>query len=165
MPDAPPPPATPPRHLFAWTLVALGVLVLPVLIFVATRAVFVRVSGNTADTPSLRKMRDIGIALHRYAAEHDGHYPASLADLGRDQTPPADLAPIPGSPFEYLYSGKGLSDHTAANGTVLVYEPPGMNDAHGSHVLYADGTIAFIPAKELAEEIDRGRPPAGPPPE
>jgi hypothetical protein len=157
-----PPPA---RHLVRWTLVVLGILGLPVLIYIATRAVFQHIVRPPDDTPSTRKLHEISVALHRFAQEHNGEYPGSLADLGRGQNPPVDLSTIPGGRDDYLFPGKGLADQTAANGTVLVYEPITANRGRGSHVLYADGTETFIAAKDLDDELQRGRPPTQAPPE
>ena len=164
MPDAAPPP---PRHPFRWLLVAVGVLALPVVIILATRAVFRHVVQPPDDSPATRKLQDISHALHRYAHAHDGGYPGSLAALARDQHLPDDLATVPttapGGPYEFVYLGAGLADQTAANGRVLAYDPPAANGGRGSHVLYADGTDAWVPADELQTELDHSNPPPPPP--
>ncbi len=164
--DVPAPP--PPRHLLRWFGVTLCILALPVLIFAATRAVFSRLVQPPADTPAARKLREIGHALHRYAEAHEGAYPKSLADLARDQKLPDDLSTVPtaapGGPYDFVYVGGKLSDQTAANGSVLLYDPPAANGGLGSHVLYADGSDTWIPADNLRMELDRSRAP-GPPPE
>jgi len=169
MSDDPTTAAPPRRHPVLWALVALGILALPVGIILGVLSAYEHVLRPTIDTPSTRRLHEIGQALHRYAQDHGGRYPASLAALAEDQGLPPDLATVPatmapGGPFEYVYLGGGLSEQTTANGTVLAYEPPAANDGRGSHVLFGDGTDTWVAAADLQGELDRGKAP-GPPPE
>jgi len=167
MPDDPT--AAPPRRRpLLWGLVALGILALPAAIILAVLTAYQHVIRPTEDTPSTRRLHEIGQALHRYAQDHGGRYPGSLAALAADQALPPDLPTVPttapGGPFEYAYLGGPQSEQTTTNGTVLAYEPPAANGGRGSHVLYADGTETWVAAADLQAELDRGRAP-GPPPE
>ena len=161
-------PTPPPRHVFRWVLMALFVMALPAAIIVGVLKGYQHILRPTIDTPSTRRLHEIGQALHRYAQDHGGRYPGSLAALASDQGLPADLPTVPtsaaGGPFEYLYLGGPLSEQTTTNGTVLAYEPTAANGGRGSHVLYADGTDTWVAAADLEAELHRGQAP-GPPPE
>ncbi len=153
------------RTLALWLGVALAILGLPVIVFWVTLRVYHGI-GAPPETASTRRLHVIGDALHAFAQDHGGAYPTTLADLAAAQHLPADLptcpTDAPGGPFAYEYHGAGLGEGTAANGTVLAYEPPAANGDRGSHLLYADGTVVWVAAPNLENELFRGRPPERP---
>ncbi len=162
------PSAAPParRRLAAWVLLAVGILVLPVGIMVGVVSAFHRFAPPPEDTPSTRRLHQIGDALRRYADAHAGAYPPSLEALVAAEHLPADLpvcpTPAPGGPYRYRYVADGLNVRMATNGTVLVYEDERTQPDRGSHVLYADGTDAWVIAPALPDELSHGRPPQDP---
>ena len=166
-----PPPAAAPsrpprRHVVRWVLVALLILATPAAIFTGVLTLYRHLMSTAEDTPGTRRLHQIGVAIQAYAQDHGGAYPDSLADLATAQGLPADL-PIcptsaPGGPYEYLYKGRGLGERSAANGTVLVYEPPAVNGGTGSHLLYADGSQVWVAKVNLDDELYRGRGPDKP---
>ena len=164
-PPAPAPARAPRRHVLRWVLVVGVILATPAVIFTGVLTLYRHIMANAEDTPSTRRLHQIGLALHTYAQDHGGAYPDSLADLAVAQGLPADLptcpSAAPGGPYEYVYKGHGLGEQRAANGTVLVYEPIAANGDAGSHLLYADGTQVWVATVNLDNELFRGRGPPG----
>ena len=161
-----PAPATRPRRSpLRWLPVVLLILALPVLIFAGMRFVFRRLVPPV-DTAGVRQLRVVGQAVRRFAQEHNGVYPPSLAAMVDAGTLPADARDCPptadGTRVPYVYpafAAAGLREQTVTNGTVLAYEPLAAGDAGGSAVLYADGSVTWISADALTDELDHGKPP------
>ena len=160
----PPAPASP-SQLLNWLLVAAGILALPAVVFAVVLGVYRHLSPPPVETPSTRRLHQIGQGFRAYAQDHGGAYPPSLSALARAEHLPADLSTCPsdapGGPFEYVYpiQNKGLAEQTTPNGTVMAYEPPEANGGRGSHLLYADGSLVWVAAANLDNELRTGRPP------
>jgi hypothetical protein len=163
--DAPTPPAR--RSPLRWLPVIAVILLIPVLIFGSITYLFRHVVSPAADTPAARQLQHVGVALRTFAAAHGGGYPDDLATLVREGTLTADQlacppdAGVPGGPFPYVYLGRGLSEQTVANGTVLAYDPIAAHAGRGSTLLFGDGSTTWVTADELPKELEHGRPPAG----
>jgi hypothetical protein len=95
--------------------------------------------------PTRTKLRQIGMALNVYAANHAGKYPDALADLAPiflkdDVLVDADS----GKPFEYLGKGK---DTTAPGTDAIAYSSAGSGL---SQVLLKNGSVVLFTAERLA---------------
>ena len=161
LPDADSPP---PRSRLRSALAIVGMVVLvvalPVLIFAAVHRIFGHLSRAT-ENANTRQLHRVGLAVRQWADDHGGTYPPSLADLVDARLMPAALLAIPGTGGRdrYTYLGDGLTERTAANGTVLAYEPKGANEGHGNALLFADGGTAWVAADRLALELKDGTAP------
>lgn len=98
-------------------------------------------------------LTEIGRALRRYAADHDGSYPASLADLSPDyierHTPlhcPLQRENDPGA--GYLFPAAGAEDPPEDSIAVCDDRPRHRNDT-GGLVLRADGSVEWMPAPKM----------------
>jgi type II secretory pathway pseudopilin PulG len=112
-------------------------------------------------------LRQISIALQVYAAGNNGNYPDTLARLVSSNLLPAStlvcpatdhtVAPgatpqlqagnlVQGKSVSYVYIGSGMTTAAGANPqTVILYEPLENHGASkGTHVLYANGSMAFL---------------------
>jgi prepilin-type processing-associated H-X9-DG protein len=92
----------------------------------------------------------IGLAMTRYAKDHDDKLPTSLNELrayvdnprtfvcpsARDQSNPN---------YEIVAGGQKLADVVATPGAMLLRENP-ANHRVGGHVLFADGHVQWVPA-------------------
>lgn len=153
----PPPRRSPAASFVRWLPIILLVLATPVLIFAGVRVAFRRLSART-DTPGVRQLHEVGVAVRRYAQEHGGNYPAELGDLiGPGGLTPA-MTVCPGTHVRYVYQGGRSSEKQVTNGFVLAYEPPEANGGRGSAVLYADGSASWVDRGDLDDELNRGKP-------
>ncbi len=129
----------------AFVSLILAVIVLPPMS--AARAAQVQL--NCASN-----LRQISIQLQVYAANNNGQFPDSISALVSSNLLKAELFHCPaigsqttnGTRTSYIYLGKGMTTAAASNPqTVIVYEPLENHGAtKGMHVLYANGTIAFV---------------------
>ncbi|HWV98537.1 MAG TPA: hypothetical protein VNZ64_02475 [Candidatus Acidoferrum sp.] len=103
----------------------------------------------------------IGIRCREYAAEHNGHFPNTWADLGpleKGSTwdrvfrcPGADHAPGAWDKLDlwsdyHLLPGRSTNDPPT---TVLVIEPLANHSSKGANVLFVDGSTAWWPASQV----------------
>ncbi len=112
-------------------------------------------------------LRQIGVSIGRYAAEHGGRYPDQLEELfAYDLTPAtlicpsstetaaigattqAVLADLHAGPHcSYIYLGKGLTTATPST-TVVALESVANHNQAGGEVLYADGHVDWCVAND-----------------
>ena len=153
------PPRPPLVAALRWLPLVLLIFAIPVAIFLGWRVIFRR--ANAADdTPGVRQLKAVGVALRRYAADHGGAYPPTLAAL---ELPPKQIVcPTDGEPLVYAAQGKGWTEQQVTNGTILAYEPSSADDNHGSAILFADGSVSWVDAMDLKDELDHGKPPKPP---
>ena len=117
-------------------------------------------------------LRQIGQAIGLYAQGHGGQYPPSLAVLFATEDITAEVmicasstdeksaaaemkgveaevaaaeANAPGHKhcLSYVYVGKGLTDKTATEKTIVAYEPLENQAGQGVNVLFGDGHVEF----------------------
>ena len=157
-PHTPLPRRSPIASFVRWLPIVLLILATPVLIFAGVRVAFRHLSART-DTPGVRQLHEVGVAVRRYAQEHGGTYPAELGDLVGPGGLSAAMTVCPGTRVPYTYQGGRWSEQQVTNGFVLAYEPPGANGDRGSAVLYADGSASWVDRTDLDEELKRGKPP------
>ncbi len=120
-----------------------------------------RETANRAKCAS--NLHQIGLAILLYQQDHAGQYPDTLGRLveneqigaevfvcpsSNDEKSPADkpeaiAADIDAGPAKhhcsYLYFGRGLTDKTVADTTVIACDVPDDHDRDGVNVLYGDG--------------------------
>ena len=115
----------------------------------------------------------IGQGILLYQVDHGGRYPDTLGqivDPGGPVTPGALVCPAAdqtaadgpttravaaavdggGGHCSYVYVGRGLTEKTVTDTTVVAYEPV-ANHGDGGHVLYGDGHADWVAAGPLAE--------------
>ena len=132
------------------------------------------------------RLQQIGYALNAFAsADPQSRYPDGLEALIVSGAIPADALICPGSAdapapgvtrgdqasalasqpghLSYVYAARGMAlDATAVAESVLAHESPGHH-SDGIHVLFLDGTVAFVhksQAAQLIAEIKAGQNPS-----
>src|SRR4051794_31010393 len=125
-------------------------------------------------------LRQIGQAIALYAQGHGGQYPASLAVLFSTEDITAEVMICASSNDEksaatdmkgvesevaaaegntsghkhclsYVYAGKGLTERTATEKTIVAYEPLENHDGQGANVLFGDGHVEFFSKEQWAK--------------
>ncbi len=101
--------------------------------------------AKVSSDPARERLLEIGSLLQLATVERHGSFPEKLADVvpaGKLQAP---QDPAPDSPVDYEYV-TGLRV-TSPNG-IIVYERKGLQ-GDGRHVLYVDGSVAFLTEDEF----------------
>jgi prepilin-type processing-associated H-X9-DG protein len=122
-------------------------------------------------------LRQIGQAIALYAQGHGGQYPPSLAVLFSTEDISAEVMICASSSDEksaatdmkgveaevaaaegntpghkhclsYVYVGKGLTERTATERTIVAYEPLENHGGQGVNVLFGDGHVEFYSKAE-----------------
>lgn len=127
--------------------------------------------GDGADCPT--HFKKVDAALKAYANAHDGKFPDGLdalvaaglltadqliCDAGRETkavgTSNAEIAEHVRQPghCSYVYAGKGLTTQSPPE-CVLVYEPLDAHKQPGMSVLFADGRVQSIGARQAARAM------------
>jgi uncharacterized DUF497 family protein len=174
----PPSDSVPSRAILKPTLIIIGVLLVPLVIFASlhwTESVYDKSACKT-------NLEQIGRAVALYADENHGVYPDSFQTILRHEPisssaficPRTMTSPATGPTtrdtadnmtaehISYVYRGDGLTKSTANPGAVIAYEPL-SNHGDGLHVLYGDGHVDWIPAANAAAFLATVQP-AGPGP-
>lgn len=112
-------------------------------------------------------LRQIGQALRQYAIDdvREGKFPPDFETLLANSDLVAEVFLCPSSdswdgsqPLDitthasYLYLGAGLSDSVGAS-VVNAIEFEDNHNGEGAHVLYADGSVEFLPWPEVARKL------------
>lgn len=162
---------------FRWAVI--GIL-LTGLFFALLVPTMCRSSAVANRVKSSLNLRQLGLSLITYSADHNGHLPHDWADLilsGAELTPgvfvspssnddwaqgktPADWAPMLIDSTKhfcsYKYTGDGLSSDQAKDSkTILAFEPVDRNDGWGIHVLYGNGNVKWIALRNEGETKPR----------
>jgi prepilin-type processing-associated H-X9-DG protein len=126
---------------------------------------------------SMSNLRQIGLAMHMYANENRGRYPADLGTLAlMDLNPVVFVSPMGGktvpqnvvqgnaeqqkawinqnADYVYLGAGRGVNDPDTA-GTIVAYEKPETTRGQGTNILFADGHVEWLPVPMAMERIRR----------
>ena len=135
-------------------------------------------SPGQAREPAIRvkcasNLRQIGQGIQMYANEHRGMFPPSLDVVLSTQDLTSEVFVCPSSNHEraagpttqavvtnfranpnlhcsYVYTGAGLTSATATPKHVLAYEHATNHDSDGMNVLYGDGAVQWLNAKQSA---------------
>ena len=161
--------APPPRKMRGWVVVAAsvgGVALLVALLVLILRPPLNRAREQARRVQCAANMRQLGQAMFVYAIGNSGQFPDTLdkvlpfAGAGVFVCPSCNHTPAPGNTpqaqaanlyagghLSYVYVGAGLNTNgptVNAPTTVVLYEPL-TNHGDGSNVLYADGSVVFLP--------------------
>jgi len=158
-----------------------GVLLLVLLLVIVLLPPLSRAREQANRVKCASNMRQVGQAMFIYASVNGGAFPDRLDRLlsyiGSNTfvCPSCGDSPAPGQTpqiqannlyagghLSYAYVGAGLSTTTGpgtTSTTVVMYEPL-ANHKEGVNVLYADGSVAFIPAGAAQAMIASLPPPA-----
>lgn len=130
--------------------------------------------SKAAHTATVNRLKQIGLALRIYAADHADRFPPHLVEIlktpgdarvllhPRDSEPPppdlltqsrqARMAWIDQkSPFVYVLPGGSLKEIQSSQTTVLVYERPRPGEDSPVGVLFADGSVQSVAPAQLKE--------------
>ncbi|MHC4713153.1 MAG: hypothetical protein ACYTAN_07765 [Planctomycetota bacterium] len=107
------------------------------------------------ESPERERLLEMGGLLQLSSIERYGRFPEKLTDVIPAEKLQAPQDPDPTSPIDYEYVA-GLTAYSPG-GRILVYERAGLQ-ADGRHVLYVDGSVAFLTEEEFREA--QGLPPA-----
>lgn len=129
---------------------------------------------NTAACAS--NLHQIGLGILLYQQDHGGRYPDTLGELVELEgispacltCPAADDEPatgpttravvadlVAGGHLSYVYVGRGLTDNTVADDTVVCYEPLANHSGAGMNVLFGDGHAEWVPRAKAVGTVAR----------
>ena len=130
-----------------------------------------RLIENSHGVECRTNLKEIGIAVHKYAEAHDGDYPGDLAalvregyiaDLGILICPKSDDEPSDGVSADkwssYTYVKVTSWDKAHSTGAIPIAWDKVQQHISGScNVLYADAHVANAGYPDLAERLERSR--------
>lgn len=127
------------------------VIVLPAMRSAQERSIRVVCASN---------MKGVAISALVHARNHEGYLPSDLDILinSGDISPKQLQCPCQGNTADSCgyYYVSGL-DVNAPSSWIMIFEAPGNHSEEGGHVVYCDGTVEFLKAEKLKEEVDRFR--------
>ncbi len=128
------------------------------IVFAATRMLEAKnrtvVGLQEKDRICIDNLARIGVALRRYADEHEAKLPDSLADLYPDyvEDKKTFVCPVRGGKFEdfesdYEYGPEAFIDNPNVGEGAVAIEAPGLHPAPPGYtlILYADGHVERRP--------------------
>jgi prepilin-type processing-associated H-X9-DG protein len=156
---------------------AVGILVVGGMLISVMLPSLCRSSETANRVKCGSNLRQIGQAISLYAQSNGGQYPPSLAVLlsaeditaevmicassNDEKAAGADMKGVeaelaaaeansPGHKhcLSYVYVGKGLTEKTASERTIVAYEPLENHDGQGVNVLFGDGHVEFFSKAE-----------------
>jgi len=117
-------------------------------------------------------MRQIGQAIAMYANNHNGQFPDDLKTVLENEDLPTAVFVCPSSNdrvasvaattqataaglsqpghLSYLYLGKGLTNQTVTDDSVILYEPLTNHASAGMNVMFGDFHVEWLSAAEAA---------------
>lgn len=133
----------------AFTLVELLVVICVFLLMTTALTPFVKMAKDRSSRNRCAdNLREISLALHAYASEHDGAFPVSLSALCPNYISNEMVFDCPASKTtgttaaaEYEYTA-GLGEYSPAK-AVLVSDRAGNHGAAGKNIVLVDGTIKW----------------------
>ena len=159
---------------------AVGILVVGGMLISVMLPSLCRASETANRVKCGSNLRQIGQAIALYAQSNGGQYPPSLAVLLSSEDITAEVmicassndeksaaADMPGVVAElaaaernvpghkhclsYVYAGKGLTEKTATEKTIVAYEPLENHGGQGVNVLFGDGHVEFFSKEQWAK--------------
>lgn len=117
-------------------------------------------------TVSMSNLKQIGIAIHMYAVDHDGKLPPDLQTLVNEGilTAQALRSPLdddPGEEGSYIYVGAGL-DTDMGPMLPVAYEKPEIHGGYMTNVVFLDGHVEFTTMDRLEELLEEVKELTGP---
>ena len=135
--------------------------------------------GPTAEGLCRINLKTLGQAAMLYATDHQGRYPAGVAELLEEEiktsdfvcpstkdtpaTQPTAADVTAGGHLSYVYVGGGFTAPVPP-GAIIAYEPLCNHQMRGMNVLFGDGRVEWVEAKEarnMLAELAAGRNPPG----
>jgi prepilin-type processing-associated H-X9-DG protein len=124
---------------------------------------------------SASNLRQIGMGIMQYSAEHQGAYPPDLGTLVKTQdipivafvspdsntAAPPNLTPDQGADWvnnnsDYIYIGAGLKQGAAPE-NVVCYEKEAIHHGDGMNILYGDGHVEWQGVAEGRQQIEQSK--------
>jgi prepilin-type processing-associated H-X9-DG protein len=165
--DYAPPPEK--RPIVKYIMVALAGIAMILLV------ISILLPSQNGSAPSRRvicqsNLRQIGQAILLYSDDNGGKYPNDLGALltiegfttnilncpSSNDTPATGATTqavesnlTAGGHLSYIYLGKGMNAKTISADTVVAYEPLSNHGGDGSNMLFGDGHVEFIDAKNV----------------
>lgn len=162
----------PVRHGGWWLALAIGVILGVFVTEESSRSRSMRAKVHAVQNWS--NLKQIGLAVQRSCSDHGGRYPDSLADLVpaglsmktlvsplSSDTPATTPTPSPTTRevaaalampghCSYVYLGRGLTNRTATDKTIIAHDRLADHGGTGCNVLYGDSHVGWLDAKHAA---------------
>ena len=139
-----------PKRDHGFTIIELVFVAVIFLIMTAVLAPFVKMAHQRAHIVNCgNNLRKISLGLHRYAADHNGSFPASLMDLYPDYVEDEKTFNCPANKTlgtknvpNYAYI-TGL-DESSPLKAVIVQDQDGNHKRRGKNILRINGSVEHI---------------------
>lgn len=114
-----------------------------------------RTRSEALGVRSTVNLRQIGVALQKYAEDHDGRMPAALEDLvkGRYVDKRVLISPHSGKKAYVYIRPPALKDIADPRRTVVVYEDPAAHGRTKTAVLFVDAHVEQMPVSDLLKAV------------
>jgi prepilin-type processing-associated H-X9-DG protein len=165
----------PPKRTRRWIPVLIASLLTGLFVLYAMRMTSGRHRGYPADRiKCASNLRQIGMALMIYSNEHGGMYPPTLDEVLIEGDITSEVFICPKTAHEratgpttqavlqdfhkpghnsYLYVIGSVPEKSLTSSHVVAYEPPTNHAGDGMNVLFGDGQVDWLSAREAARVI------------
>src|SRR6185295_13837692 len=116
------------------------------------------VHGTITNSESAKNLKVIGTAMYTYANENDDRFPPALQTLVENQSITPQMLKSPHDEqhsVSYIYIAGQTATGDLRN--ILVYEKPGAGGTEGSHALFIDGHVEWVPRERLEKAVAETR--------
>ena len=101
----------------------------------------------------LNNLRQIGFALHMFAADYDEKFPESLNNLYPKYISESDMLRCPTKNIAYAYV-KGLTEGSSPD-AIIAYDVSVENHGDGRNVLFVDGHVKWHGEEEFQKLLQK----------